>query len=94
VAIDRSVSADAPPFPQVMNGNANMAEVRIEWLTDTHECETCGSSWAEGARVFVDGTEVLHLEPQAHCMGGAHWEQAAVYQEVFSKMGHQLTFND
>jgi hypothetical protein len=51
----------------------------VEWLTDKHECETCGGSWASGARVHLDGEQILELIPLAHCFDGEDWSEADVY---------------
>ena len=50
---------------------------RIEIFTDEdyHDCETCGSSWAEGGRVVVDGVEIINLPARAHCFGGQNFNE-------------------
>lgn len=68
-----------------------VSTIKIEWLTDSYDnCETCGSSWAEGARVFVDGALALDLEPSAHCFGGAHYDQSDVYERLLRHLGHTV----
>lgn len=68
-----------------------MSEILIEWLTDYHSCETCGSSYAEGARVFVDGEVLLELEPVAHCFGGKNYSTSDVYAAIIERiMGHTV----
>lgn len=67
-----------------------MARIKIEWLTDNHRCETCGTSWSDGARVFIDGKPAIELLPVAHCFGGEHYEQHEVYARVFQHLGHTL----
>lgn len=62
--------------------------VSIEWLTDYYnDCETCGSSWADGARVSFDGEVVLECTPSAHCTGGDHWTEAEIYQKIIKLLG-------
>ncbi|PJT22679.1 hypothetical protein CN884_11925 [Ochrobactrum sp. 30A/1000/2015] len=56
-------------------------KISIEWLGDTHDCETCGPSWAEGARVYIDGLLVLDLQPSAHCYDGVSQEAAQQWVE-------------
>lgn len=66
-----------------------MSNIKIEWLTDHYDnCETCGSSWAEGARVFVDGVLALDLSPVAHCHSGLHYDQGDVYERLLRHLGH------
>lgn len=67
-----------------------MATIKIEWLHDSYDCELCGSSYAEGAKVFIDGTLVLDLEPAAHCYGGANYSESEVYERVLKHLGHTI----
>lgn len=67
-----------------------MKTIKIEWLTDTFDCEVCGESWAEGAYIiFPDGEELL-LEPLAHCYGGESYETDQVYDKVLEKLGYKV----
>jgi len=65
-------------------------KIHIEWLSDDHYCETCGTSFATGARVFADGTVFLDLEPVAHCFDGKNWTEEDVYREILRKLGHEV----
>lgn len=68
-----------------------MATIKIEWLTDHYDnCETCGSSYAEGARVFVDDAMVLDLAPVAHCHSGVNYDQQDVYERLLRHLGHTV----
>lgn len=67
-----------------------MAHVKIEWLHDSHSCETCGTSYAEGARVYVDGAAAIELEPVAHCFGGANFMESEVFAAILTHLGHTL----
>lgn len=67
-----------------------MAQIRIEWLTDRHECEVCGSSYAEGANVFIDDRLSLELKPVAHCFGGDDYQQDRVFSEILKHLGHEI----
>lgn len=64
--------------------------IHIEWLDDTHDCETCGSSWAEGARVYIDGQLALDLEPCAHCYSGASYQEGDVYRRILAHLGYSV----
>jgi hypothetical protein len=44
-----------------------MSNIRVEILSDWHECETCGASSAEGLRIYVDDKLVIDRPPLAHC---------------------------
>jgi hypothetical protein len=67
-----------------------MAKIRIEWLHDSHSCETCGTSYAEGARVYIDGALALDLEPVAHCYDGANYYDAEVFRKTLEHLGHTI----
>lgn len=71
-----------------------MSIITIEWLSDTYDgCETCGTSWAEGARVFIDGEMALDMSPSAYCFGGAHYDQSDVYERILRHLGHTVVTN-
>lgn len=67
-----------------------MSHIEIEWLTDYHNCETCGSSYAAGARVKIDGAVAIECLPVAHCFGGDHYETSDVYAAVLKHFGHTV----
>lgn len=67
-----------------------MSHIKIEWLSDTHDCETCGASWAEGARVTIDGELALDLEPHAHCYDGDNYEREDVFKRILERLGHTV----
>jgi len=63
-------------------------ELKIQWLVDTHDCDTCGISSAEGAIVSLDGQEILRLEPLAHCYNAIEFRQEDVYKKIFEHLGY------
>lgn len=65
-------------------------KIQIEFCEDVHECDTCGTSWASGAKVHFDNELVLNLEPLAHCYGGKTYEESEVFEQVLNKLGHEL----
>lgn len=68
-----------------------MARVRIEHLSDTYDNgELCGTSWAEGARIFVDGEEVTCLYPIAHRTSGQSFDNEDIMRAVLKHFGHEL----
>ena len=44
-----------------------MKTIRINTSYDEYDCELCGSDYAEGGEVYVDGSKVAEVEPVAHC---------------------------
>lgn len=68
-----------------------MSEIRIEWLTDSHWCETCGPSFAEGARVFIDDEVLLEMKPVAHCFAEDDFSTSDVYAAIIERItGHTV----
>lgn len=65
-------------------------KIRIERITDSHDCETCGSSWAEGAIVYLDGEILLELLPIAHCYGGDNYYDDIIYAKILEKLGYDV----
>lgn len=70
-------------------------KIEIEWLTDSYDlCETCGPSYAEGARVYIDGVLTIDMAPAAHCFGGDNDYQSDVYEAVLKWLGHEVAERD
>lgn len=67
-----------------------MSTIKIDWLTDSNDCETCGGGYSEGARVWIDGEVAFDFQPVATCTGGRDWNQEEVYRAIFAKFGHTL----
>lgn len=67
-----------------------MARIKIEWLADNHDCETCGPTWAEGARVTIDGKRVLELEPHAYCYDGTDYNESQVLRKIIEVLGYVI----
>lgn len=69
-----------------------MSNLKIEWLSDSSDCETCGSAWAGGAVVtdLDSGNVVLELLPIASCFGGDDWSESDVFRELLKVLGHTV----
>ena len=70
-----------------------MADIFIEWLTDSCECETCGTSYADGAVVtikFLGTLKVINLEPVAHCFDDDNYSSEAIYKRILDELGHKV----
>ena len=67
-----------------------MSDIKIVWLDDSHNCETCGWSDAYGARVTIDGVVALEYIPVAHCYNGRSWDPDDVYEMVIRHLGHTI----
>lgn len=70
-----------------------MTRILIEKISDSTDCETCGCSFADGARVHFDGRLVLELAPVADCFGGTSYDEDEIFAEVLRHMGHGLVYS-
>lgn len=70
-----------------------MTAIRIERLSDTHDCDTCGCTWADGANVYFDGELVMEMKPAAHCFGGKSYEDHEIQKAILEKLGHTLVYS-
>lgn len=68
-----------------------MKNISIEWTTDTHNCDTCGTSYAEGAIVRLNDEIILNLEPIAHCYDGDNYNQNEVYNKILEYLGYTVS---
>lgn len=72
-------------------------QVQIKWMSDHHECETCGTSYADGAIVTFENTiPAIHMIPHAHCYDGEDYDAETVYKEILRRLGHTVKdiYND
>lgn len=67
-------------------------DIKIERLTDSYDCETCGSSWAEGARIFIDGALAFELTPHARCYDGDDYSDDQIFAKVLEHLGHTVSY--
>lgn len=65
-------------------------KIEIKVLTDVRDCETCGSSWAEGGFVYVDGVMVLERIPSAHCYNSPSFSESDLLVMALTKLGHEI----
>lgn len=66
-------------------------KIEIKTLSDSHDCETCGGSWADGGIVYVDGKELLRREPVAYCYGVPSFSESDLLVMALKKLGVELT---
>ena len=69
-----------------------MYNIKIEWLIDEHDCDTCGTTYARGAHVSINGVipNELTLSPVAHCYDGSNYETEDVYEKILKYLGHNV----
>lgn len=70
-----------------------MDKIKIKWMYDTHECDTCGSSYALGAIITMGNTTIC-MEPVAHCYEGVDYTTDDVYKLILSELGYTVEDED
>ena len=70
--------------------------IHIRRLTDTDDCDCCGTTWADGAAVLKGqhGDELFRLTPIAHCTGGQDYDNATIYKSILEHLGYKITESD
>ena len=64
----------------------------FEWMTDEYDCDTCGSNYAEGAKVFLDGKCIVSCEPTAYCFDSDDYPEADIYIRTLEALGYEVNF--
>lgn len=67
-------------------------KIRIERVSDIHECEVCGDTWAEGAVVYIDDQVTLDLVPSAYCYDGTNYDDSEILIKILEYLGHTVEF--
>lgn len=69
-----------------------VTDIRIEWLSDSTDCDEAGCSggYSEGAKVYFDGKLALDLSPEASCFDGVHYDTDEVFSRILAALGHNL----
>lgn len=67
--------------------NNAVKNIHIVWKTDEHDCDDCGQSFADGAKVRIDGIGDLDLSPHAYCFDGDSYSKRDVCIAIAQKIG-------
>jgi hypothetical protein len=69
-----------------------MTNIRIEWMTDSSDCDQAGCSggYAEGAKVYFDDKLTLDMSPKADCFGGVDYDKEDIFSRILAELGHKL----
>lgn len=71
-----------------------MATIKIEWSTDSWDCETCGGSYADGAIVCIDDKTILDEPASAHCYDSSGASESQVIEAINTALGASWGFGD
>ncbi|MCV9964725.1 hypothetical protein OIU34_22805 [Pararhizobium sp. BT-229] len=64
-----------------------MPNIHIIWTTDDHDCDDCGPSFADGARVDIEGRGPIELAPSAGCYDGVSHSRLDVFMAILARIG-------
>ena len=67
-----------------------MAKVKVECLSDYYECETCGGSYAQGGRLWINDDLVWEVVPVADCFGSDHYDLEEILIIALKKLGFEF----
>jgi len=67
-----------------------MAKVKIECLSDFSDCETCGSSYSQGGRIWINGDLVWEVIPVADCFSSDHYGLEEILIIALEKLGFEF----
>lgn len=65
-------------------------QLEVTLLEDHHDCETCGSAFAQGALVRLNGEVVVDRTPCAHCFGDKSYPLDQVLCEALERLGYEV----
>lgn len=67
-----------------------MKTIKIVRTYDEYDCDDCGYSEAEGAKIYINNKMVLDLKPVAHCYGGITYNDENIFQAVLEYLGYNV----
>ncbi len=62
-------------------------KIYINTNHDEYDCETCGTDYAEGGKVFIDGELTIEADALAHCYNGSHYSEMDLLVMALHKKG-------
>lgn len=71
-----------------------MKKLKIIWMQDCTHCETCGYSFAEGFKTYLDGELIDEFVPHAACYDGDSISEEETYIRLFKKLGFELEWEN
>lgn len=67
-----------------------MKTIKIVRTYDEYDCDDCGYSTAEGAKIYLNNKKVLDLKPVAHCYGGMTYNDEDILKAVLEYLGYNV----
>ena len=68
-------------------------KIKVIQTVDHHDCETCGSSYAEGGRIYINEELVYELKPYASCYDNSIYiSYEDLMQKAFELIGYEMEY--
>lgn len=67
-----------------------MKLIEIKTSQDDHDCDTCGTTYARGGVVYIDGRKTLDKEPVAYCYGSTNYDEADLLVMALAAVGVEV----
>jgi competence transcription factor ComK len=67
-----------------------MTKITVERTYDETDCETCGISYEEGAKITFENGKTIDLRPSAHCYNGQGYTDEDIMRTILHELGHEL----
>ena len=65
------------------------SNLNIQYTEDTHECDSCGISYATGVTVTDGyGNSILVLTPVARCWNSESWTDEEIMMKLLTALGY------
>lgn len=76
--------------PQIQSTHEKNMKIEIRTNSDTSECDCCGTTWAQGGDVVIDGKLVLSKPASASCTGSGDWTESELLVMALKMLGHTI----
>ena len=70
-----------------------MTSIIIEKITDSHDCDDCGLSFADGANIYLDGVLHTALKPVAYCFDSVEYDDDEIYRHVLRALDMNVVYS-
>ena len=67
-------------------------KIKVIQTVDQRDCETCGSSYAEGGRIYIDEELVYEFNPHASCFNSLNMKYEDLMQKAFELIGYEMEY--
>lgn len=66
----------------------------IIFMEDSSDCELCGTEYAGGYQIYLDGVLIIDKHPVAHCYDASDYDPSGAYRDILELEGIIITVTD